>query len=1092
LTSGALSSAIYRNPQTEVLGGYDDESSFGLLIRGAGDLNGDGYDEVIVGDPYLGGRGYHWVFNGSASGPSADEDLLIEGAYGSEEWYPNMVAGDLDGDGYGDLVFGELGLISGSQHTFALHWGSASGITESPDSFTTGILYWRGDHSYPTDALVLCDVDGDGASEVVGVDISQRVAVLETSSAGVDTSFTTTTPGSVRDIDSLDCAGDVDGDGYEDVILGDYDNERVELMSGSSSGLSTSWTQSSSSGVAKYGSQVVGVGDVDGDGYDDVAVGHKAYGYVELFLGTSAGLGSSPDQTYVGSLAGHSQQIAALGDVDGDGVDDLGLLEPNYGVYGSKALGQVTLHLGASGGPSTTADASYQGDPSVGIDALAGVGDVNGDGYQDLGIGAEGAFGGVLTGASSPTLTLDFEWEPEDWYDDLGDSLAGGDFDGDGIGDLVYALEQGDLGVSFGSSAGIGQTPDDILLASDLGVSSQTGDLFGPGDLDGDGYDDLLIFDEDTLLVVYGGSTFGATTQTFSSTVPAIDSWLYQRGRKAQAGDFDGDGNLDVAYNEDHGTKKGKVSVRLGSSSGLGSVAWSVSGSAQKQELATDLTVADFDADGYDDLLMVADRYGTTLGTTGTALYLYTGSAAGLSSSPTLLDAGNLCDFLEAVGDIDGDGYPDAVCAGSGNVMRVFQGGAGGVTVGGAGPTPRMYHAVVGVVPLGDLEGDGFADFGLAPYLTGDLDIYSGSSSSPAFTLDNDLWSYVGDVVANQDLDGDGLVDLALAIFGTSTERGRIQVFPGGVDADGDGYVAGEDCDDSDASLITFTWYLDSDGDGYGDAAMGTTTGCTAPSGYVSDSMDCDDDDAELNPGSIWYLDGDSDGYGVSSSALTQCERPDGYSSESGDCDDSDALISPVATEICDGAQTDEDCDGLADNEDPEGAQGAVAFYADTDSDGYGDPEALGWLCTEASGFVSDDSDCDDARSDVNPAGTEVCDSQDTDEDCDGQADDLDPEGADGTSVFYRDEDGDAYGTPDSSAFCEISEGWAAETGDCDDGDGSIFPGAPEILKDGIDQDCDGEDQRRQGCSSVPEQSAPMFWVLGAAVLLLRRRRRSS
>lgn len=1337
-SQGALSGAVYRSAKTEILGGFDEDPGFGFLITGVGDLNGDGYGEVMVSDPHLGANGYHWVFDGSSGGPSTDEDLLIQGEYGAETWAPIPLSADLDSDGYDDLILAERGAFSSTLHTHALRWGSADGVSQEADALTDGIIGFYSTDPYPTHALALCDVDGDGAAEVVGVNRLDAVVVMETSSAGVDTTNTTSTLSTVLDVDSLDCAGDVDGDGYEDVIVGDLDLGQVEVLHGGSAGLISSWTQSSSSGVPKFGSQVLGLGDVNGDGYDDVAVAHKAYGYVELFLGASAGLGSSPGQTYLGSLAGHKQIIAALGDVDGDGMDDLGLLEPNYGVYGSTALGQVTVHLGASGGPATTADASYQGDPSVGIGALAGVGDLDGDGYDDVGIGMDGVFAGVMMGAASPSLTLDHTWEAEDWYDDLGDSLAGGDFDGDGYGDLAYALQDGGLGLSFGGSGGIAETPDEVLAAADLGVSSLTEDLFGLGDLDGDSYDDLLVFDATSLLVVFGGSTLGASTQSFSSTTPSISSWVYEKGREAQAGDFDGDGYLDVAYNEDLGSGQGQVVVRLGSSSGLGAAHLTVSGTASAQLLGADLSVADFNADGYDDLLFLADESGSTLGTTGTALYYYAGSSSGLSGSPSLLDPGVSCTFLETVGDVDGDGYPDALCTGPLRTTQLFDGGVSGVSVGGAGPTGRYYNGVLDVVSLGDLDADGYADFGIIHSLSGTLDLYRGSSAGPEISY---AWAWssgevatVADVVADQDLDGDGLVDLALALRGSSGVRGRLMIFPGGTDSDGDGVVDAEDCDSTDASVGIGVWYLDSDGDGFGDADEEIES-CTAPSGYVADATDCDDSSAGVYPGatevcdskqtdedcdavaddfddsvvgqSTWYLDSDRDGYGVSTTTVELCQVTLGYAALAGDCDDADKSIHPGASEVCDSADTDEDCDGLADdadssatgqqpaytdsdgdgfgdsatltqvcdlssgqvwqdgdcdegdaaihpgavevcdsldtdedcdglsddadssvtgtsawyadadgdgygdedapvqqcealgliassgdcddgdaaihpaadelcagvgvdedcdgsvdeagaidlldwyldadadgfgdsgvtfqqclapsgyvsdatdcdddknwvhpgareicdvegldedcdglsgNADLDGTSGLVAFHTDADLDGFGDPESTTWLCEVEPGAVADDQDCDDTRAEVNPDADEVCDAENRDEDCDGLADDLDSEGAQGKTALYADSDGDGYGAGAAQDFCDPPEGWVSEEGDCDDGDSGAFPGAEEIRKDGIDQDCDGEDTVRRGCASTMGSAAPTPWLLGGLLLLLRRRRRS-
>jgi hypothetical protein len=105
-------------------------------------------------------------------------------------------------------------------------------------------------------------------------------------------------------------------------------------------------------------------------------------------------------------------------------------------------------------------------------------------------------------------------------------------------------------------------------------------------------------------------------------------------------------------------------------------------------------------------------------------------------------------------------------------------------------------------------------------------------------------------------------------------------------------------------------WYRDADGDGYGDIAT-TLSFCTQPYGYVANSTDCDDTNAEINPATVWHSDFDGDGY-ANSSTLTQCARPSNYyltselTATSGDCNDSNSAINPAATEICNGV--DDDC----------------------------------------------------------------------------------------------------------------------------------------------------------------------------------------
>ncbi len=135
-----------------------------------------------------------------------------------------------------------------------------------------------------------------------------------------------------------------------------------------------------------------------------------------------------------------------------------------------------------------------------------------------------------------------------------------------------------------------------------------------------------------------------------------------------------------------------------------------------------------------------------------------------------------------------------------------------------------------------------------------------------------------------------------------------------GVDNDCDALRDGSDpsVDLSTAPL----WYLDADGDGWGDPAV-STEACSQPVGYVDNDDDCDDADGGIGGALVdWYADTDGDGYGAEPSIVVACLAPaPDLVSNADDCDDTDAMVNPDATEMCN--LVDENCDGLVDWDDP-------------------------------------------------------------------------------------------------------------------------------------------------------------------------------
>ncbi|MEJ7681429.1 MAG: GEVED domain-containing protein [Segetibacter sp.] len=345
----------------------------------------------------------------------------------------------------------------------------------------------------------------------------------------------------------------------------------------------------------------------------------------------------------------------------------------------------------------------------------------------------------------------------------------------------------------------------------------------------------------------------------------------------------------------------------------------------------------------------------------------------------------------------------------------------------------------------------------------------------------------------------------------------------------------------------TNTYYKDSDGDGFGHAAS-TISDCAAtpPSGYVTDSTDCDDS-------KLLYADADGDGYGTGSPIAcgaannTDCDDndnakhasfsfyvdtdddghgsgnaeavcavdgntpPAGYATDNTDCApddaakwgsaslytdrDADGYTTGNGTIICYGAavpsgysatrSTADDCDDNNAN-----VWRSATLFLDNDGDGYDNGSVT--VCYGQSmpanfSATTSGRDCDDTEASVHPGAAEVCNG--IDDDCDGQTDEGLPQ-----HTYYLDSDGDGYGSSNTTTTCSSAapQGYAARGGDCNDANAAVNPGKAEICGNSIDDNCNGQvDENCGPCANatgftttnITTTSATFNWTASATLV---------
>jgi hypothetical protein len=395
---------------------------FGNSVASAGDVNGDGYDDMIVGAAFndaggdFAGRAYVYYL-----GPGADAvaDLTLTGAEPGDYFgYSVSSAGDVNGDGYADVIVGAL--FNGAGGAFA---GRA-------------YVYYGGPGA---DAVADLTLTGPAPGDQFG--------------------------------NSVSSAGDMNGDGYDDVIVGTYQLRPVPTHAyvyygGPGADAVPDLTLTGEAAYDLFGYSVSSVGDVSGDGYADVIVGAPFNSLGEFEAGRAyvyyggPGANAVADLTLTGAGPGNhfGSSVSSAGDVNGDGFADIVVGAPLHDPGGT-LVGRAHVYYGGPGvdaAADLTLTGATPGDFFGG--SVSSAGDVNGDGYADVIVGAnyssdEGAYAGrayVYYGGPVADVVADLTLNGSAAGDFFGYSVSSaGDVNGDGCAEVIVGAPFNNAGQAF-------------------------------------------------------------------------------------------------------------------------------------------------------------------------------------------------------------------------------------------------------------------------------------------------------------------------------------------------------------------------------------------------------------------------------------------------------------------------------------------------------------------------------------------------------------------------------------------------------------------------------------------------------------------
>jgi hypothetical protein len=759
-----FNSNLYAGCEPDVIfDGEANNDNYGYAVADAGDFNGDGYDDFIVGafnyDAAFSGEGKAYIYSGF------DNYLLytIVGEDDADHLGFNVSgAGDVNGDNYDDIMvsapfWGPSYDANGRVYIFFGGPGRGTRDASDADVILQGTV---------TEARFGNSVSATGTSIIVGAffDSSTRGKVYVFNYASIDIGglFSDTQADAVISGDNagdrfgFDVAGigDIDNDGNDDIIIGAPQNDgggteagRAYIFLGPVSGTLyytnadiTITGHESSTGV---GTSVAGLGDIDGDLHDDVLIGASYAGAANrgaayVFYGSSLTSGdylsSGADMIFNGAGAAYNlgTSVARAGDFDNDGHADILLGADGYNVY----TGRIYVYSGADGSQLFIGDGEETGDY---FGTTVAGGDFNNDGWGDLLVGAPYNSSGGSTENGRAYL---YYGAPDKLFcnligetagDNYGYSVSGGgDANNDGYMDLIIGAPNYDYGrVSEGRIYVVsGETHEYMYIFSGPESDAKFGvSVSWAGDCNNDGYDDIIVGAKDYSSSQGIAYVYSGLSRSLLHTFPGEAAMDYFGSSVAGAGDVNDDSYDDVIIGAPgYDGNRGKAYVYSGLT---GDLLHSFVGENIEDRMGSAVSgIGDVNSDGFDDVVVGSPNYGLNVG------FVNVFSGADGSQMDAFIGEGSGDYFgcsIDNAGDIDGDGDNDVFIG-----ARGYSGNIGKAYVYRVFDEPNVLQAYIGESPgdyfglsvagIGDVDDDCYDDLAVGSF--GKVYVYSGQTAS--------------------------------------------------------------------------------------------------------------------------------------------------------------------------------------------------------------------------------------------------------------------------------------------------------------------------------------------------------------------------